>query len=101
MGTSNWGWLKFMKAIMGTFQFIDGPYRLIMMTIPSSLMQQYVPDRGCKYQYPDGTYIVQAGTEDMCYVMIESFQTTKNEEMFNAISYRLRLRRVLALGETV
>jgi len=86
---------------MGTFQFIDGPYRLIMMTIPSSLMQQYVPDRGCKYQYPDGTYIVQAGTEDMCYVMIESFQTTKNEEMFNAISYRLRLRRVLALGETV
>lgn len=101
VGTSNWGWSKFMKATMGTFQFIDGPYRLIMMTLPSSLMQQYVPDRYCKYQYPDGTYIVQAGTEDMCYVMIESFQTAKSEDMFNAISYRLRLRRAIPLGSTI
>jgi len=100
MGTSNWGWCKFMKAVMGTFQFIDGPYRLIIMSIPSSLMQQYVPDRYCKYQYPDGTYIVQAGTEDMCYVMIEKFTTTKDAEMFNAMSYVLLLRRVVALGSS-
>jgi hypothetical protein len=100
MGTSNWGWCKFMKAVMGTFQFIDGPYRLIIMTIPSSLMQQYVPDRACKYQYPDGTYIVQAGTEDMCYVLVERFTTTKNDEMFNAIDYSLVLRRVMALGSS-
>jgi hypothetical protein len=100
MGTSNWGWCKFMKAIMGTFQFIDGPYRLIIMSIPSSLMQQYVPDRFCKYQYPDGTYIVQAGTEDMCYVLIERFTTTKNDEMYNAIDYSLVLRRAMALGSS-
>jgi hypothetical protein len=101
LGTSNWGWCKFMKATMGTFQFIDGPYRLVIMTIPSSLMQQYVPDRHCKYQYPDGTYIIQAGTEDMCYVMIERFTTRKNDEMFNAIEYDLVLRRVVALGSSV
>jgi len=100
-GTSNWGWCKFMKAVMGTFQFIDGPYRLIMMTVPSSLMQQYVPSRYCKYQYPDGTYIVQAGLEDMCYVMIERFNTTMTEEMFNAIQYELILKRVMALGSSV
>lgn len=99
-GTSNWGWMKFLKATMGTFQFIDGPYRLIMMTIPSSLMQQYVPSRYCKYQYPDGTYIVQVGTEDMCYVMIERFTTKKNEQMFNAIEYTLVLRRVIPLGSS-
>ncbi len=37
-GTSNWGWTKFMKATLGTFQFIDGPYRLVIMTVPSSSM---------------------------------------------------------------
>lgn len=101
MGTSNWGWCKFMKAIMGTFQFIDGPYRLIMMTVPSSLMQQYVPERYCKFQYPDGTYIVQAGTEDMCYVMIEQFTTTKDEDKYNAIEYQLTLKRVIPLGSVI
>lgn len=101
IGTSNWGWIKFMKAIMGTFQFIDGPYRLIVMTMPSSLMQQYFPDKGCKYQYSDGTYVVQVGTEDMCYVMIESFTHGKTDEMFNAISYSLKLRRVAQLGTTI
>jgi hypothetical protein len=100
MGTSNWGWSKFMKAVMGTFQFIDGPYRLIIMTIPSSLMQQYVPSRYCKYQYPDGTYIIQAGLEDMCYVLIERFTTRKNDEQFNAIDYELVLRRAVPLGSS-
>jgi hypothetical protein len=44
--------------------------------------------------------MVQAGTEDMCYVMIERFSTTKDEEMYNAISYELALRRVAALGSS-
>jgi hypothetical protein len=97
-GTSNWGWMKFMKAIQGTFQFIDGPYRLIIMTVPSSSMQQYVLGKDSKYQYIDGTYIVKVGYEDMCYVMVDSFTTTKSEDMFNAINYSLILKRVTPLG---
>lgn len=100
-GTSNWGWIKFMKAIMGTFQFIDGPYRLIMMTIPSSSIHQYVLDRNCKYQYYDGTLILQAGYEDMCYILIERFHWDKPENMVNAINYSLTMRRVLPLGSSL
>jgi hypothetical protein len=97
-GTSNWGWTKFMKALLGTFQFIDGPYRLVIMTVPSSSMSQYVLDRNCKYQYVDGTYIIKAGYEDMCYVMVDQFQTTRTDTKYNAIDYQLILKRVTPLG---
>lgn len=96
-GTSNWGWVKFMKAIVGTFQMMSGPYRLIMMTVPSSSQMQYYPTRDGCYQYSDGTYVVLAGWEDMCYVMIESFMYSRHEDMFNAIQYTLKLKRVAPL----
>lgn len=96
-GTSNWGWIKFMKAILGTFQMTSGPYRLIMMTIPSSAQMQYFPTRDGKYQYADGTYVLIAGWEDMCYVMVENFTYSRSEEMFNAIQYNLKLKRVAPL----
>lgn len=96
-GTSNWGWVKFMKATMGTFQMTSGPYRLIMMTIPSSQQMQYFPTRDGKYQYSDGTYVMLAGWEDQCYVMIENFQYSRSEDMFNAIQYQLKLKRVAPL----
>ena len=100
VGTSNWGWIKFLKATLGTFQFIDGPYRLIVMTIPSSAMQQYVLNRNCKYQYSDGTLIIQAGFEDMCYVILSNFQVIKTADMTNAITYQLRMNRVIPLGSS-
>lgn len=96
-GTSNWGWVKFMKAILGTFQMSSGPYRLIMMTVPSSSQMQYYPTRDGCYQYSDGTYVVLAGWEDMCYVMVENFMYSRSEDMFNAIQYTLKLKRVAPL----
>lgn len=96
-GTSNWGWVKFMKGILGTFQMTSGPYRLIMMTIPSSSQMQYYPTRQGVYQYSDGTIVLLAGWEDMCYVMVENFTYSRSEEMFNAIQYSIKLKRVAPL----
>ena len=96
-GTSNWGWVKFMKATLGTFQMTSGPYRLVMMTVPSSAQMQYYPTRDGKYQYSDGTYVLLAGWEDMCYVMIENFTYSRSEDMVNAIQYNLKMKRVAPL----
>lgn len=96
-GTSNWGWCKFLKAILGCFQMTSGPYRLVMMTVPSSSQMQYFPTRDGSYQYSDGTYVILAGWEDMCYVMVENFTYSRSEDMFNAIQYSLKLKRVTPL----